>query len=168
MKGRVRLHSGGISPGEVRLRPKGATARKTAPGKDIRDYEFEDPGAKLCGACGGNQTVTGATQPRCVKRRSDEATIRKAKKVLSTLGVRSLDVPIPNGAPGASTQRKALAARARIAGRRKANAVKVTRPWSTPRRRRRPRARTAKPQGPQLCSRCNVLLPSTGVCDECA
>lgn len=36
MRGRVRLHSGGIAPGEVRLRKRGASERKTAPITDLR------------------------------------------------------------------------------------------------------------------------------------
>lgn len=51
MRGRVRLHGGGISPAEVRLRGPGASERKTAPGKDIRDIGPEVP--RRCRSCGG-------------------------------------------------------------------------------------------------------------------
>lgn len=49
---RVRLHGGGISPAEVRLRGRGASERKTAPGKDIRDVGPEVP--RKCRSCGGH------------------------------------------------------------------------------------------------------------------
>lgn len=171
---RVRLHSGGISTGEVRLRNRGASERKTAPGKDIRDYTFDDLGVQRCALCGVAATIPGKRLVRCPQCLNDEEIVKKAHRKLAAMGYRGLDATIPAGTAGRRLQRTALAAQVRLAERkrmrgdkssgkssRKGGALNAS-PTSGA---RKPRAR--KKSKPTTCPTCHLLLPATGVCEHC-
>ena len=75
-RSKVRLHSGGISPSEVRLRRRGASEKKTAPGRDIRDIA-PDPGPRFCRHCGSELLAQGKRFcPFCGTASGDDAAPR--------------------------------------------------------------------------------------------
>lgn len=118
VRGRVRLHGGGISPGEVRLRGRGASERKTPPGEDIRDIGPEVP--RRCRTCGDNAYAPSRDCGRCME---DLSIVQEVSKVLS----RNHQPPLGAGTAAGSGYRKhrakAQKAQERIDQRRRRNGL---------------------------------------------
>lgn len=182
MRGRVRLHAGGISPGEVRLRRRGASERGTAPGKDIRDIsplagvQLRSEVRAPCKNCGTD--VAG--YKHCEPCRTDRRIVMAARKTLKEVGVPDLDKTAAPGSPHMKTRRKGLAALRRLEERRnkgirrarvKGKAAPAT--WATDRSRTAARVSSdtnstkLSPSNlvPHLCPYCFIQLPSSRKCD---
>jgi hypothetical protein len=174
MKGRVRLHSGGIGTSEVRLARRGASERKTAPGRDIRDIG-PDNGRRLrvCRNCNAAFPGPGSYCPSCTLDRDIVSAARKRLKAQNQPG---LSTAVGPGAPFGKVRRKAAAAADRLAQRAgKAASAQERRPATTgtsPKAGKPPKKSTAALQtaagGPKICTRCRLELPATGRCDACA
>ena len=173
MKGRVRLHSGGIGTSEVRLARRGASERKTAPGRDIRDIG-PDRGSRLraCRNCNAAFPGPGSYCPTCTLDRDIVSAARKQLKAMNQPG---LTATVGPGAPYGKLRRKAAAAMDRLAAR-------ATKPGTTRAKQpalKRPNRAAAKPpkksrpappaeaRAPRLCRSCLLELPATGRCDGC-
>jgi hypothetical protein len=121
--GRVRLHSGGISPGQVRLGQRGASERLRPAADDIN---FGDRGqsAAVCGLCGSSRKVDPSLRPRrCAPCRADEQQVAVAAEKLRKAGQPPLGSRVPDGTSHAKVRRAGEVARARLAERRKARPV---------------------------------------------
>lgn len=155
-RSRVRLHSGGISPGEVRLRRRGASEKATAPGRDIRDIG-PDRGPRLCRVC------TTPLQPgegaRCLQCVADERLVRDVRRELARLGLPPLGSKVPSGGP--MSKRRALAEKALARMRKRPNAA------PSPKKRTRKTAMAPKRSVSPVCSECHTVMPATRVCDMC-
>lgn len=158
-RSRVRLHSGGISPGQVRLRKRGASEKATAPGHDIRDVE-PDKGPKMCRNCG--KPVGRPRAVHCDSCLTDTKLVREVRAELKQLGLPPLGRTVPRGAPMSKKRRQAEAALHRLGKGPNATGSK---PGKT--KPRRPAASSTAP-APDTCPRCFVSLPATGLCGDCS
>jgi len=157
-RSKVRLHSGGISPSEVRLRRRGASEKKTAPGRDIRDIA-PDPGPRFCRHCG--TPFPNPAKPECHTCLPDRKLIDEVKRELARQKQPPLGVTMPPGSPYAKKRRQAEAALERIR-QLKTKTAKV-RPSSRPAKHER----AAVQDGPSVCTGCFTELPRTRRCDSC-
>lgn len=114
MRGRVRLHSGGISPSEVRLRRRGASERRTAPGEDIRDFRPD-----LVQRCKYCNAETASADKYCKACMQDRAIVRETKALLRQEGLPPLGTQVPAGTPFSKKRRKAMEAQRRLDKRAK-------------------------------------------------
>src|SRR4051794_10885723 len=110
-RSKVRLHSGGISPGQVRLRRAGASEKATAPGRDIRDIR-PDKGPTPCRMCG--KPVGRPRGVPCDGCIADEALVKAVRRELARLGLPPLGKTIPRGSPMAKKRKRAQAALERL------------------------------------------------------
>lgn len=160
-RSKVRLHSGGISPADVRLRRRGASEKATAPGRDIRDIG-PDKGPHRCRLC--SKPLQTAERARCAQCLSDEKLVRLVRKELARLGEPPLGTKVPPGSPWFRKRRRAEAAMARLAKLKKAAGR------DSP-RKKKPVKRTVTPTSsgpsPVLCASCFTELPVTRRCDTC-
>jgi len=152
-RSKVRLHSGGISPADVRLRRRGASEKGTAPGRDIRDIG-PDKGPRKCRVCG--KPLQAAERARCSGCISDEKLVRLVRRELARLGEPPLGVTVPAGSPWFKKRRQAEAALARL---KKTAKVKRGPAISPP-------AGTARLPD-TVCPGCFTQRPATGKCDNC-
>ncbi len=159
-RSRVRLHSGGISPGLVRLRKRGASERATAPGRDIRDIG-PDKGPKSCRICA--ESVVRPRSARCDGCIADETLVKEVRRALARLGLPPLGKAVPLASPMSKKRRRAEAALQRLG--RKSAAGLSARPTGAA--RGPAPARSAAPQATPTCIQCFVTLPTTGQCDNC-
>lgn len=118
MRGRVRLHGGGISPAEVRLRGRGASERKTAPGKDIRDIGPESP--RRCRACGNRAYAPLRECGACLE---DLRIIGEVNALLHKHGQPALDVDPGPRSGYRKVRTRGMQAEDRINKRRRANGM---------------------------------------------
>ena len=145
--GRVRLHSGGISAGLVRLSRRGASERRTAPGTDIN--EGRGPDTLECGWCGSRKGIVGTPRRRrCGPCLTDETTVQGAKQALKDANQPPLTAPVPDGAPYGKARRRGLAAQDRLDARKKQPQGKAVKPANSQRAAgaERGRAPTAPPR----------------------
>lgn len=156
---RVRLHSGGISPGQVRLRQRGASEKATAPGRDIRDLG-PDKGPKMCRNCG--KPVARPRAVHCDRCLADTKLVREVRAELKRLRLPPLGKTVSKGGPMWKKRRRAEAALQRLGRVSDATTSK-----SATAKDRRPAVSSTSP-GPATCVRCFVALPATGHCDTCA
>lgn len=114
---RVHLHSGGVSPGRVRLDPRGASERLRPPGDDVNS---PGPGrAPACGWCGGTDKVRPDSRPlRCGPCAADEAVVAQVSAGLARAKLPPLGRPGKPGQGGVKARNKGEQARARLAARR--------------------------------------------------
>lgn len=122
MRGRVRLHSGGISPSEVRLTRRGASERGTAPGKDIRD--FRPDRARRCVYCGAEALASGRYCGPCER---DRTIVRECKALLREAGLPPLGTVVSVGSPYSKKRRSAVEAQRRLDQRAKRSGRPVPR-----------------------------------------
>lgn len=152
-RSKVTLHSGGISPSAVRLRRRGASQKRTAPGRDIRDIG-PDKGPRRCKNCENPVARPGRSQ--CDSCLSDQHLVREVRRELKRLGLPPLGVAAPKGSPYFKKRRQAEAALARLKrsepAQRKAQAKSKQRMVSAASR---------------SCPSCFVELPATRQCDDC-
>lgn len=153
-RSRVRLHSGGISPSEVRLRRRGASEKATAPGRDIRDIG-PDKGPRRCKHC--DKPIARPDRSRCDACISDQNSVREVRLELKRLGLPPLGVAAPKGSPYFKKRRQAEAALARL---RKKSKPAPGKSQAESRERR-------VPAGSRSCPSCFVELPASGQCDNC-
>lgn len=164
MQGRVRLHSGGIGMSDVRLARRGASERKTAPGRDIRDLG-PDRGPRLreCRNCKAAFPGRGTYCPSCTV---DRDIIRAAREQLKAAKEPGLSSSVKPGAPYGKLRRKAAAASERLAKRAgQSGASRGTQPTS--KKSTSPLKPAAAPSR-RICKRCRLELPATGQCDACS
>lgn len=121
--GRVRLNSGALSPGQVRLNRRGASERLTPAGNDIRDAKPQvGKRERACSWCGSTKAVVLVKRRnRCGKCRSDEALVAKAKADLQSLGVGVLGAPGSEDPVESKIRADAAAAAARLEERQTRN-----------------------------------------------
>lgn len=103
-RSKVRLHSGGISPGQVRLRKRGASEKATAPGLDIRDIG-PDRGPKPCRICA--KPIGRPRGVRCDGCIADEAFVKEVRRELARLGLPKLGTKVAKGSPMSKRRRQA-------------------------------------------------------------
>lgn len=152
-RSRVRLHSGGISPAEVRLRRRGASEKATAPGRDIREIG-PDKGPRKCRTC--DKPLQVAERVRCSTCLADEKLIKTVRRELARLGEPPLGAKAASGSPWFRKRRQAEAALAR---QKKRPAPQVT--------SKRSPARPSPAVIPTTCPTCFTELPATRRCDNC-
>lgn len=117
--GRVRLHSGGISPGQVRLGRRGASEALRAARDDVNSRN-QGQSAAFCGWCGSTRKVDPSQRPhRCAPCRADEQQVAGAAK-LRLAGQPPLGSRASDGGSHGKVRRAGEQARARLAGRGKA------------------------------------------------
>lgn len=137
---RVRLHSGGISPGQVRLGRRGASERLRAPCDDINSADRSQTAA-VCGWCGTSRQVDPSLRPRrCSACRADEQQVAAAAAKLKGAGLQPLQARVPDGTRLAKVRRQGDAARARLAERRKSRSAKKA---ASPAQPSKPAAKTS-------------------------
>lgn len=146
----------------------GASERKTAPGRDIRDLG-PDRGLRLRG-CRNCKAAFPGPATYCPSCTVDRDIIRAAREQLKAVKEPGLSTLLKPGAPYGKLRRKAAAASERLAkragqsgaGRTKRLTSKNSTSSSTnvsPKREASPSRR--------ICERCRLELPATGVCDAC-
>lgn len=121
--GRVRLRSGGIRAGQVRLGQRGASERLRTAADDIG---FDDRGqsAAVYGLCGSDRKIDPSLRPRrCAPCRADEQQVAAAADKLRKAAQPPLGRRVPEGTSHAKVRRAGEQARARLAERRKARPV---------------------------------------------
>lgn len=155
-RSKVRLHSGGISPSEVRLRRRGASEKKTAPGRDIRDIG-PDRGPRLCRHCGTPFPTQGRL--KCETCLGDRHLVADVKRELARLKQPPLGTKVPKGSPLSKKRRQAEAALDRMR-QRKAKTAKRRAP-------NKPPAQASARNEAAICPRCFTELPMTRRCDNC-
>lgn len=159
-RSRVRLHSGGISPSQVRLRRKGASEKATAPGRDIRDI-VPDKEPRKCRIC--SSQVARPRAVKCDRCTEDEQLVKKVRRSLARRGLPPLGAPVPKGSPLSKKRLMAEAAQKRLQVRGTRSGLKSSKSARSAGTKRA--ATSTKP--PQTCPRCFILLPATGQCDTC-
>ena len=159
MKGRVRLHAGGIPTSDVRLSSRGASERRTAPGRDIRDVgPDQGPRRSTCRNCSAVFLGPGSYCAPCA---TDREILRSAAAKLKAAGRPGVEARTQDGAAYAKVRKKAQAARHRLDGR----GGKV--PSGVARGPRVAKRTARSTPGSRRCSSCNLELPATGRCDTC-
>ena len=166
----MRLHSGGISPGLVRLRRSGASERQTPPGRDIRDIR-PDQGPQVCVNCKSSaRLVQGVRKKRCDPCYRDELEIEAANKKLKALKQPPVGAKSSiEGAPGSKVRRrgdKALKSLRSRAG--SAQTKRSTRKSQPGKQNVLPGAQAngiPRPTNQRVCRRCFLELAARGVCD---
>ena len=158
---RVRLHAGGIPMSEVRLARRGASERRTAPGRDIRDVgPDKGPRSRTCRCCAAAFLGRG---PYCGPCTTDREIVRSAVAKLKAVNQPGVNARTQDGAAYGKVRKKAEAARRRLderAEKMSASAdIKTSLPGTD---RRAARAVALRP-----CPSCNLELPATGRCDGC-
>ena len=160
-RSKVRLHSGGISPSEVRLRRRGSSEKATAPGRDIRDIG-PDQGPRPCRIC--SKPVETRGRVRCRTCIEDESLVQLVRQELKSQGLPPLGATVPDGVPYAKKRRRAEAALARM-GKSRGKAPQAASSQG--------RSRQLRPDGPgptsttSTCPTCFTVLPATRRCDLC-
>ncbi|UOY01655.1 FUSC family protein [Blastococcus sp. PRF04-17] len=115
--GRVRLTAGGVSPGQVRLKPSGASERLRRPGDDI-NYTTR-PGEK-CRVCGRRAAVPESGRSRlCQVCTPDGRIVAEVTAALKAAGQPPLSAAVPAGAPLRKLRTRGLQAKARLDERRR-------------------------------------------------
>lgn len=117
--GRVRLTAGGVSPGQVRLKPSGASERLRRPGDDI-NYTTR-PGEQ-CRVCGRRAAVPESGRSKlCQVCAPDWRIIAEVAAALKAAGQPPLSTPVPAGSPLHKLRSRGLQAKARLDDRRRRN-----------------------------------------------
>jgi hypothetical protein len=117
--GRVRLTAGGVSPGQVRLKPSGASERLRAPGDDI-NYTTR-PG-ETCRICGRRTAVPESGRSKlCQMCAPDGRTVAEVAAALKAAGQPPLSATVPTGSPLHKLRSRGLQAKARLDERRRKN-----------------------------------------------
>jgi hypothetical protein len=115
--GRVRLTAGGVSPGQVRLKPSGASERLRRPGDDI-NY-MTRPGHK-CRVCGRRAAVPESGRSKlCEVCAPDGRIVAEVAAALKAAGQPPLSVSVPRGGPLHKLRTRGLQAKARLDERRR-------------------------------------------------
>lgn len=117
--GRVRLTAGGVSPGQVRLKPSGASERLRRPGDDI-NYATR-PGER-CRVCGRRAAVPESGRSRlCQVCAPDGRIVAEVAAALKAAGQPPLSTAVPAGGPLHKLRSRGLQAKARLGERRRKN-----------------------------------------------
>jgi hypothetical protein len=117
--GRVRLTAGGVSPGQVRLKPSGASERLRRPADDI-NYTTS-PGQK-CRVCGRRAAVPESGRSKlCEVCAPDGRIVAEIAAALKAAGQPPLAVSVPAGGPLHKLRTRGLQAKARLDERRRRN-----------------------------------------------
>jgi hypothetical protein len=117
--GRVRLTAGGVSPGQVRLKPSGASERLRRPEDDI-NYTTR-PGAN-CKLCRRRAAVPeNGRSTLCPLCATDVRIVAKVAAALKAAGQPPLSASVPVGSPFHKLRTRALQAQARLDDRRRRN-----------------------------------------------
>lgn len=161
-RGRVLLHSGGISPAEVRLRRRGASEKATAPGRDIRDIG-PDKGPTWCRIC--SKPVGRPRVVHCDACIADKRLVKEVRAELKRLGLPPLGKTVAKSAPMSKKRRRAEAALQRLGMTTKLAHPRPAQQKTVNNSPALTRVRTATAA---TCPRCFVTLPATGQCDNCA
>src|SRR3954470_22786829 len=95
--GRVRLTAGGVSPGQVRLKPSGASERLRPPKDDI-NYTTR-PG-EMCKVCRRRTVIPeSGNRKLCQVCEPDGRIIAEVSAALKAAALPPLSVPVPAGNP---------------------------------------------------------------------
>ena len=165
-RSRVRLHSGGISPGQVRLRKGGASEKGTAPGRDIRDIGPDrgpGKGPRACRSCG--KPVVKDRGVRCERCLADDRLVKEVRRKLAELGLPPLGKTVAKSSPLWRKRTQAEAALRRLG--KSSDSARPRPPVPAETRTSASRAPATKTSS-RTCPRCFMALPSTGQCDDCA
>lgn len=158
MRGRVRLHSGGI-PGEVRLRGRGASERKTAAGKDIRDIGPKVP--RKCRSCGGRAYAPLRECGPCLEDR------RVIREVAALLRKHGQPPPSADAGPGSGyrkARKRGRQAEERINKRRRQNGMPPRRPGRRLASPPLPRPAAKSVRAVKTCQQCFTQKSASGAC----
>lgn len=117
--GRVRLNAGGLSAAQVRMGSRGASERLRPLGDDINSSDGTDT-RLICGWCGSTKKVDTSRPRRCAPCRADEEIVRDATARLQKAGQPPLGASVGSKADFAKIRKQGVAARARLAERRRA------------------------------------------------
>src|SRR4051794_33370908 len=143
--GRVRLTAGGVSPGQVRLKPAGASERLRRPGDDI-NYTTR-PG-ESCRVCGRRAAVPESGRSKlCQVCAPDGRIVAEVAAALKAAGQPPLSTPVPAGGQLHKLRFRGLQAKARLDERRRKNKDTAPRqrlPVPVPRTSEAPRRLTSQ------------------------
>ncbi len=115
--GRVRLTAGGVSPGQVRLKPSGASERLRRPGDDI-NYTTR-PGER-CRGCSRRAAVPESGRLKlCQVCAPDGRIVADVAAALKAAGQPPLSASVPVGGPLHKLRARGLQAQARLDSRRR-------------------------------------------------
>ena len=113
---RVRLTAGGVSPGQVRLKPSGASERLRPPGDDI-NYTTR-PGEE-CRNCRRRAAVPESGRLKlCAACAPDGRIVSEVAAALKAAGQPPLGSPVSAGGPLYGLRTRGLKAKARLNSRR--------------------------------------------------
>jgi hypothetical protein len=128
--GRVRLTAGGVSPGQVRLKPSGASERLRRPGDDIN---YASRPWELCRVCGRRAaTPESGRHKLCQVCGPDGRILAEVAAALKAAGQPPLSASVPAGSPSHKLRSRGLQAKARLDERRRKS--KDVAPPSAPRK----------------------------------
>jgi hypothetical protein len=117
--GRVRLTAGGVSPGQVRLKPSGASERLRRPEDDINYTTL--PGDR-CRVCSRRPAVPESGRLKlCQKCGPDGRIVAEVAAALKAAGQPPLSAPVPAGGSLQKLRTRGLQAQARLDSRRRSS-----------------------------------------------
>ncbi len=117
--GRIRLTAGGVSPGQVRLKPSGASKRLRRPGDDIN---YTNRPGERCRVCSRRAAVPESGPLKmCQVCAPDGRIVAEAAAALRAVGQPPLSASVPAGSPLQKLRIRGLKAQARLNSRRRSD-----------------------------------------------